>query len=168
MAFDAATDVNDYDATVNVDNVNVANDTITIPNADDLQTGDEVVYEVPIGGTPIGGLTPGATYQVIVINSDTIKLANPGALPTPTSFNPSTTVSNNTINLSGFSDGQAVTYNAPAPLDVVTGEINNTSAKDANSIYLGKDSKGNPVPDGFTNGEAVVYSLARGRPPSAA
>ncbi len=156
VTFDAATAVNDYDAPANV-----TNDTITIPNADDLQTGDEVVYD-PNGGTPIGGLTPGATYQVIVINSDTIKLANLGTLPTPTSFNPSTTVSNNTINLSGFSDGQAVTYNAPAPLEVVAGEINNTKAKDANSIYLGDDSKGKPIPDGFNNGDAVVYSLASG------
>ncbi len=90
--------------------------------------------------------TPGGIDLVSVIDPQTIMLASAAQpLQTPTSFNPSTTVSSNTINLKGFSDGEVVTYNAPAPLEVDAQEdISNST------INLGTDSKGNPIPDNFT------------------
>ncbi len=143
-------------AAFNAATVNLANDTIVFPTADNLQDGDSLVYQNS-GGTPIGGLTPGKTYLVRVIDSQTIKLVDPAqAFQTPTSFNPSTTISNDTIHLSGFSNGQAVTYRAPAPLVVVSQNISQSI------INLGTDKNGNPIPDGYTSGEALVYSLAPG------
>ncbi len=143
-------------AAFNAATVNLANDTIVFPTADNLQDGDAIVYQNS-GGTPIGGLTPGKTYLVRVIDSQTIKLVDPAqGFQTPSSFNPSTTVSNDTIHLSGFSNGQAVTYRAPAPLVVVSQNISQSI------INLGSDKKGNPIPDGYTSGQPVVYSLAPG------
>ncbi|MGA2700304.1 MAG: hypothetical protein ABSH35_04325 [Isosphaeraceae bacterium] len=136
--------------------VNTTNDTIVFASPDDLQTGDEVVYE-DNGGTPIGGLTSGDPYLVRVIDPETIKLVDPTqGLLTPTSFDPATTVSNNTINLPGFSNGQAVTYTAPAPLEFAPQQVSNSI------IDLGDDSSGKPIPDNFSNGQAVVYSLGSG------
>ena len=136
--------------------VNTTNDTIVFASPDDLQTGDEVVYE-DNGGTPIGGLTSGDTYLVRVIDPETIKLVDPSqGLLTPTSFDPAATVSDNTINLPGFSNGQAVTYTAPAPLEFAPQQVSNSI------IDLGDDASGNPIPDNFSNGQAVVYSLGSG------
>ena len=45
---------------------------------------------------------------------------------------------------------------AASPLEVSPQQISHSI------INLGTDSQGNPVPDNFTNGEAVVYSLAPG------
>jgi hypothetical protein len=117
--------------------VNTVNDTIVFASAHDLQTGGEVIYE-DNGGTPIGGLTPGNLYLVRVIDPLTIKLVDPAqGLQTPTPFDPSTTVSKNTINLPGFSNGQAVTYTAPAPLEVAGEQVSNSIIK------LGDDENGN-------------------------
>ena len=146
-------------AAFNAATVNLANDTITFPGPDDLQTGDKVIYENS-GGTPVGGLTPGNLYLVRVIDPQTIKLVDPAlGLKTPTSFTPAGTVSSDTIHLPGFSNGQAVTYRAPLPLEVITQDVSHSI------INLGTDAKGNPIPDNFTSGQAVVYSLAPGATP---
>ena len=137
--------------------VNMANDTIDFPGPDYLQTGDVVIYQPSSGSVPIGGLTAGKPYLVRVIDPETIKLVDPTkGLQTPTSFDPATTVSNNTIHLSGFSNGQAVTYTAPGPLEVAPQQISNST------INLGTDVNGNIIPDNFTNGEGVIYNPAPG------
>ena len=139
--------------------VNTVNDTVVFSSPHDLQTGDQVIYENN-GGTPIGGLTPGNPYLVRVIDPFTIKLVDPAqGLLTPTPFNPSSKVSNNTINLSGFGNGQAVTYRAPAPVEISPTQVSNST------INLGTDGNGNPIPSGYGNGQAVIYSLAPGGTP---
>jgi len=48
---------------------------------------DQVLYMVPSGSTPIGGLTPNQPYLVNVVNPTTIRLIDPSALPAaPKSF----------------------------------------------------------------------------------
>ncbi len=135
--------------------VNTVNDTITFDqDVDNLQTGDLVIYEPETSPeqTVIPGLIPGNSYLVRAINSNTIKLVDPSqGIQAPTTFDPQTAVAQNTINLSGFSDGQAVTYNAPAPLQVPAQQISNST------INLGTDDQGNIIPDNFSNGEPVVY-----------
>ena len=86
---------------VNLSKVNQTNDTITIPNHG-LTTGQAIVYHAaappspsdPLGTptplAPIGGLTDGQTYYVIVKDPNTIQLASrtqhrprlpPGSIP---------------------------------------------------------------------------------------
>jgi len=57
--------------------VNVTTDEITLP-AHGLQTGTKVYYSIgpANSGTAIGNLTDGATYYVIRVNDDTIRLAD--------------------------------------------------------------------------------------------
>ncbi len=61
----------------------------------------------------------------------------------------------------GIQPGTTITAISPTPLEFNAQEVMNST------INLGTDTKGHPIPDNFTNGEAVVYSLAPGRPPSA-
>ena len=132
--------------------VNTTNNTISFANTDGLQTGNDVIYE-DNNGTPIGGLTPGKEYQVDVINPTTISLVDPTQPqpPAPTNFDPSKTVTNNsTFNLSGFTDGEAVTYQGPVPISAV--QVSN------NAFSVGLDTNGNPLPDNLTSGEAVIYN----------
>jgi hypothetical protein len=131
--------------------VDEVNDTISFSSPDDLQSGDEVVYE-PNYVYPIYGLTPGATYEVYVLTPESIKLLPAGSpLPTLKSFDPADQVSDNYIDISGFTDGEAVTYNAPAPLEFQPEQVSNST------IDLGTDSSGNPILYPFTNGEKVTY-----------
>ncbi len=142
--------------TFNDTDVNTTNDTINFPTPVGLQTGDMVVYEAN-GTTPVGGLVSGDTYEVLVLTPESIKLVDPAVgIVAPTPFNPATTVSKNTIDLPGFSDGQAVTYSAPAPLGVAPEQISNST------IDLGTDANGNAIPDNFANGDPVVYEPASG------
>ncbi|MEJ0068127.1 MAG: hypothetical protein WDO24_04695 [Pseudomonadota bacterium] len=111
--------------------VNTTTDTINIPNHG-LTTGDQVVYSVGAGGTPIGGLTDGTTYSVIVVDANNIELADrPSLALDPTVTDPTATQtlavpsadqfsldaidpSADTIRLidHGFNDGDTVTYHA--------------------------------------------------------
>ena len=147
----------------NAASVDTENDTISfIQDIDNLQTGDLVIYEPETSPqqTTIPGLIPGNSYLVRVIDADTIKLVDPSqGIQAPTTFDPQTDVTQNTIKLPGFSDGQAVTYNAPPPLQVPTQEISNST------INLGTDDQGNIIPDNFSNGEPVVYEPQRGATP---
>jgi hypothetical protein len=151
--------------------VDTVDDTIVFPSDDNLENGDLVIYE-DNGGTPIGGLTPGQLYQVFVINSNTIKLQDPSARSGTyhtSSFDPEKTVDTNanypnSIHLSGFKDGDAVTYNAPAPV-----EASGLQVTPKNEINLAIDANGNkisdPIPDNFQNGDPVVYTVAPGGTP---
>ena len=130
--------------------VNPLDDEIGFSSPDDLQSGDEVVYEDE--GPPLEGLTPGATYEVYVLSPTTIKLLPAGSpLPTIKSFDPADQVGDNYIDIPGFSDGEAVTYTAPAPLEIQPEQISNST------INLGTDSSGNPNLVPFSNGEQVTY-----------
>jgi hypothetical protein len=149
--------------------VNTVDDTIVFTSDHDLETGDLVIYENN-GGRSIGGLTPGQLYKVLVIDAKTIKLQDPtarnGTYHT-SSFNPFTTVDTdlknhpNSIHLSGFKNGEAVTYNAPAAVEAAGSQVTNK-----NEIDLSIDASGNkiskPVPDNFSNGDAVIYTVAPG------
>ncbi len=154
--------------------VNTVDDTIVFPSDDDLQTGDLVIYENN-SGTPIGGLTPGELYKVLVIDPETIKLQDPTqTYKTPTSFNPYTTVNTdptkypNSIHLSGFADGDAVTYNAPPAVDAAGSQVTANTARPPEDtiIDLGKDPTTNdPILDNFSNGQQVIYTLGPGADP---
>ena len=61
----------DFDATVAVD---AAADTITFDAPHSFETGDAVIYNTD-GGASIDGLTLGTTYYVIVVDFETIRLA---------------------------------------------------------------------------------------------
>ncbi len=135
--------------------VDIENDTINFSSPDNLQSGELVVYE-PYYAI-IGGLTAGSTYEVNVITPTSIKLLPAGSpLPTPTAFNPSIDINDNEIFLSGFTDGEAVTYRAPTPLQVEPEQISNSI------INLGTDASGLPNLDSFYDGEPVTYEPADG------
>ena len=78
------------------------------------------------------------------------------------SFDPQTTLDRkapSSIDLSGFKDGDAVTYNAPAPVEAAGEQVT-----DNNEIDLTIDANGtkisDPTPDNFQNGDPVVYTVA--------
>ncbi len=80
--------------------VSTASSQIALPGHG-LHTGDRVIYNDG-GGTPIGGLTNGQSYFVIVVNSNTIELALSMAdalakSPTPISFSSTGTSDNQTL-----------------------------------------------------------------------
>ncbi|BAY81553.1 GLUG domain-containing protein [Calothrix parasitica NIES-267] len=64
--------------TVDLNNVDKDNDTITIDNHG-FSTGDQVIYSNGSGAS-IDGLTDGDTYNVLVIDSNTIKLTKDTAI----------------------------------------------------------------------------------------
>jgi hypothetical protein len=59
---------------------NVSNNVITLPSAlkhaggGDLKSGDSIVYAAGVGNTAIGGLTDGASYYLVVVDSTHVKL----------------------------------------------------------------------------------------------
>ncbi len=108
--------------TITGSDVTTSGDTIQFSGADNLTTGQEVVYHAGTGA-PIGGLQDGHTYYVIVAGPNTIKLASTYAdavSPTPVgdtvqSVSTSTVTSNpNQITLAsdpGLYTGEALVYN---------------------------------------------------------
>jgi hypothetical protein len=87
--------------------VNNSQNTIKFNSDHGLQTGDQVVY-INGGGSDIGGLTNQSSYNVIAVDSQTVKLG--------TTFNAAEVdVRFNTINFNqnhGFQDGDQVVYEA--------------------------------------------------------
>src|SRR5215471_12610352 len=152
---------------------------ITLPSAANLINGDLVEYEVPTGGTPVGGLTPGNIYKIFLPNpadQTQIKLQDPNITYGLQPFAPPT-VAGTTITLTnhGFTDGEAVTYHAPAAdtfhsvqVDVdPNSAIYNTGTKSYNNVPDNNniqffDSNGNAASWGFATGNVVRYSSSGG------
>ena len=131
-----------------------------------FQNGDMVYYFD--GGSVIGGLTSGHLYKVLVLDSHTIKLVDPGA-PAP-----SVTVSSSAVNsgtdtitaANSFVNNQAITYTAPTP-DVLfnTVAVDQTYSggaftdTDNDQIFVGRsDGMGGLTDPGFSTGDAVYYT----------
>lgn len=62
-------------STATLSAVDITLDTLTTSAAHGFVTGQPVLYTVPSGGSPVGGLTSGATYYAHVISSTQLKLA---------------------------------------------------------------------------------------------
>ena len=161
--------------------VNSDTDTIAFASPHNFVTGDKVVYQPGSGGTTIAGLTPGASYWVLVLDGTHIKLTtyNPLANPSHNLQNFTPSGSTITINGHGFTNGEAVTYHAPAAktfasLQVdVTGATNGdgvatlSDSPSANNIQFvntteGDANEGHPVNPGFANGDFVRYTVSGG------
>ena len=144
---------------VHLSKVNQTNDTITIPNHG-LTTGQAIVYNAaappepsdPLGTPtpldPIGGLTDGQTYYVIVVDPNTIQLAAaPSIALDATGIDPNVT---NTLSTRAVesADASAIdlttsTINLPAqgftelqPLTVVTSSDSNILGLDPQGDYF--------------------------------
>ena len=127
-----------------------------------LPDGDSVIYFAS-GGT-IGGLCDGCRYIVNVLDAHRIKLQTPGmSLPSVTCLDGSIDNGSDTINAANsFSNGDAVTYNAPTP-DVVFGttaadqdydSVNHQFIDDNNdALFIGQnDGHGNIIDPGWGDG----------------
>jgi len=153
--------------------VDLVNDTIVFPFPHGLEgngqpaTSDHVVYNVPTGGTAIGGLTSGTNYYVQVVNDETLRLVDPNHVPAtpPTTFAGSDVdlMDLMTINLPGnpFVENQAITYAAAQPLGFSIAVVNINVVNDqpvpdpaANNVYVGADAI---AAQGFVDGDTVVY-----------
>jgi hypothetical protein len=151
--------------------VDTQRDEINFAGPHNLESGDRVIYQND-GGAVIGGLSPGAPYEVLRIDGRTIKLINPATAPLPAAKSFSGADITGTVitkSGNGFSEGQAVTYRAPrateftaSSVDVVGGPFNssdpsqNLAAADNDNIFL---------PDhGFAAGDEVIYTAAEGTP----
>ena len=142
--------------------VDVNRDTISFASADNLQDGDSVIYHAA-GSFGVGGLVEGHRYLVHVVNATTIKLVDPNNLPAAAQAFTGSTVAGNTITITGhgFTNGQAVTYRAPAApsfgtnaVDVEGGSSTTPLADaDNNNIYLGAGH-------GLQNGDTVIYTAS--------
>jgi hypothetical protein len=125
----------DFD--VAIDPTTVANKTISMLEGTNLVTGQRVIYSAGGGGAPIGGLTDGDAYYVVVTPSDDIQLASSqsNALSgTTISLEPGTGTAqalksdavdsaDNELVIpdSQLATGQQVVYEADDPADSVTG-----------------------------------------------
>jgi len=152
---------------------------IRFASPDNFQTGDAVKYDAD-GNTLISSsINETATYYVRVLDPYTIELFDTlaEAEAPAKQFDPSApgAVSGQTITLPGhgFTDGEAVTYNSPAPASFSSGcvdvDLNSTheiSGNDssANNIYFGTNNGSNViVPDDFVTGEKVTYEVEPGK-----
>ncbi len=147
-------------------NVDLATNTITFFTPTSFETGDVVMYDAG-GSAPVGGLSPNTPYYVTKVGANSIRLSALAAPPAPITFNPgAVSASNHSITLPGFTDGEVVTYQSPAPLTF------NSAAADVqvdSSGSLVRDSNGNVVKaptayniylpgNSFAEGDAVVYN----------
>ena len=157
-------------------------DVIRFATPDGLETGDAVEYN-PNGNTPLAGLNTSSIYYVKAIDPYTIKLYNtyPEATATPTGVTPSNVnTTNNTIDVSNsFTNGENVTYDAPAPFEFQSGVVDVESNSDgslvldssnnpeynlgANNIYIGENTTGGSTPNTTANlqtGDMVLYEAS--------
>ena len=136
-------------------------DVIRFATPDGLETGDAVEYN-PNGNTQLAGLNTSSVYYVRTIDPYTIKLYNTyaEATATPTGVTPSdVNTTNNTIDVSNsFTNGETVTYEAPAPFEFQSSEVDVESNSNgslvldsnnnpeynlgANNIYIGQNTTG--------------------------
>jgi hypothetical protein len=113
--------------------IDTTTDTINFGLNDGYETGDTVTYRST--GAPIGGLTNGADYYVVAVNPTTIGLTTSG----PIKIDGSTASGTQSFAAPGGALGVSLPTNALS-----------VNANDG-TIDFGKT-------DGFTTGEAVIYS----------
>jgi hypothetical protein len=156
-------------------------DVIRFGNPDNFQTGDAVKFDA--NGNPLisSSINQTSTYYVRTIDDFTIQLfpTKAEAVAPDKTFDPSAAgaVSSSTITLPGhgFTNGEAVTYDAPAPapfssgaVDVSVGSNHQISGDDAsaNNIYLGTNNGHNViVGHDLVTGERVTYEVEPGKSP---
>ncbi len=129
----------------------IGNNELNLGYVDGFQTGDGVVYNDG-GGTNLGGLTNGQTYYVIAVNATDIKLA--------ASYEDA--LSGQAITLSRSLTGSGANHS----LRLAVNPKGNTGFRDnigrmfnpATAVTSTYDSVNVRYVDGFTPGQAVVYS----------
>jgi hypothetical protein len=146
-------------------------DEISFAGGHNLRNGDKVVYEN--GGEPnIGGLVDGMSYDVVVIDTATIKLRDPAITLDSDTFTTSNIQNGNEIVLttSGnqtFADDDVVTYRGPGVtnispffVDITVVEENSTKqpARDANGVAHSNSNQIFLDNHGFVDGNRVVYT----------
>ncbi|MBL8873221.1 MAG: hypothetical protein JNK90_25805, partial [Planctomycetaceae bacterium] len=149
--------------------VSTARDEIRFPAQHNFRDGDRVIYQPTTGNAIIGGLTSGATYIVRVMDTQTIKLVNPNAVPAAAKNLTGASIANDviTINGHGFANGQAVTYRAAkatvfrnGAVDVVGDAATLTADRynfaNNDNIYLESH--------GLITGDEIVYTASAGEP----
>ena len=155
--------------------VDTATDTIAFSAPHNLETGDRVYYWVPSGSTSLPDLTSGSVYTVFVVDETHIKLQNQSV---KTASGNASLIDNGTHFIkfaNTFSNGDYVTYHAPAPLESFTSiqvdqtfnSGNNPAYTPTNNdqIFFAKDSGDSnhtPTGIGLAAGTAVVYNVSGG------
>ncbi len=148
---------------------------IRFASPDNFQTGDAVKYNAEGNALISSAINQTGAYYVRVIDPNTIELFSTlaEAEAPAKQFDPSAAgaVSGPTITLPGhgFTNGEAITYSAPAPaafgsagVDVDINSSHQISGNDtsANNIYLGSENGSTVIePDNFVTGEKVTYEV---------
>jgi hypothetical protein len=115
--------------------------TISLPSHP-FATGEPVTYTVAAGATPIRGLSPGAVYYVIVVDDDTIRLADSEADAQAGSFLP--------VDATGAGGTQTFT-----PVQ------GSSTAVTFTAVAVSGNGDAINLPDhGYITGEAVTYATA--------
>ena len=131
-----------------------AGNTIVFGGPDQFVTGDAVSYDTNGGGSISNELNTTGTYYVRTVGPNSIKLYATQAEATAAydTFNPSTSVSGSTFNTStfttnpqSFSNGDLVSYQAPAPFTFSSANVVN-----GDQIKL-------PSTSGLHSGDQVTY-----------
>ncbi|MCB9929003.1 MAG: hypothetical protein H6844_06280 [Alphaproteobacteria bacterium] len=150
-----------------------------------FRSGDQVVYRV-YSGSPMPGLTDGATYYVLVIDGTHIKLVaseataeDPDSVFAGKDFLPSDVDTGTEANtISGFTHGflndQPVTYNAPDPFTFTDRQVDVDPNATISGGYIDRTTidndtirfaitegtnEGKPFNHGFSNGDIVRYNV---------
>ncbi|MBS0263399.1 MAG: hypothetical protein JSS02_15765, partial [Planctomycetes bacterium] len=115
-------------------NLTIVNNQIKFGAQHNLSNGQQVVYHVTAGNTPIGGLTDGQVYYVIKIDDTTIKLSASADLLTAVTLTSPSGVTPDTVVALG-----TALFNAHTNVDAAEDSITFTTVHD------------------FASGQAVVY-----------
>jgi len=158
----------------NTSDVDTDRNVIVFDGAHNFRTGDAVIYSCS-GGVGDDVVTPGL-YYVRVIDANTIKLYTADTKRTQVTFSPTPGLitDGNRLNLSGFADGDLVTYRAPdsAPFNSLSADMKIDDEKPVydnnNRIYvkykIDSDNDGDlddndtDTGHGFSDGEFVTYT----------
>ncbi|WP_292324641.1 hypothetical protein, partial [Mesorhizobium sp.] len=148
--------------------VNAAYDTITIPNHTFVD-GDQLIYNSNAGDV-IDGLSNGTTYQVKVIDENTIKLQTLGFVEVSDTFTRGMIDDANDKILDAstpFNNGDVVTYRPAQPRTFIPAFVDanvtlDNPATEANEFSVSQDNSNVGriyLPShGFSNGQAVIYT----------
>ncbi|HEV8062517.1 MAG TPA: hypothetical protein VGP68_21740, partial [Gemmataceae bacterium] len=130
-----------------------AGNTVVFGGPDQFVTGDAVSYDTNGGGSISNELNTTGTYYVRTVGPNSIKLYATKAEATAAfdTFNPSTGVSGSTFNTNlfttnpqSFSNGDLVSYQAPAPFVFSSANVS------GDQIHV-------PSTSGLQNGDQVIY-----------